>query len=405
MKRAMHLVALACMVSAGASLADETQRPAAVSLDLGSHGFIDIIRLGSRELVKAEKDFVGASVALTPAGDGTAGSLFTNAAAEILAAHIDGIQASADGTVFTVRGSYAGTRHRVPFGRTLTVDAANQTIEVEEATDFSQLDPAVLVSRYVLRLPLACGTNEHDRMFGFGGARRAELFRMDMNDIARRDQNISAPRGHWPYWDIGGVQYVADSYQIWKANHADTPAYPLEEGTNGPGWADYSERDAGLTVAVTAPVQSAPWSITINARAGVVSIAPFPPSQMPAAGRSLGVRRFHFRLLAHEGSWPATAPCELPFPTYEAFLASIPYYQLAWAVGTSDIPTVIRRERVQPSVILRLLYRGDAWQMTGRMKTIGINRPRYQSWEQWEADAHLYLAYLRTNGLPRTTTK
>ncbi len=402
MNKAHPFASLAILLLAALAVA----APPPLSVNVGSRGSIDSIRLGSRDIVKAGPSFVGGTISLAAAGDGTAASLFAGPVSEILTARVDQVTSAPDGTSFRVRGTYVGARHQVPFTQSLTIDPARGMIDVQTETDFSKLDPSVVVASQELRLSLVIGTNEHERMFGFGGTGRAELFRMDMNDISRvRAQSISAPRGHWPAWDLGGVLYVGDSYTIWKANHADTPAYPLEQGTNGPGWADYSERDGGLTVVVPDPVHSAPWSAVIDVRAGVLTISPVPASQMPAGGRELGVRRFRFQLLPHDGSWPATVPCELPVATYEALLAKIPDPLLLAGVGTADRAAILRRERLQPSVILRLLYRGDAWRMADLMKSIGRPCPRNQPWDKWEAAAQLYLAALRTNGMPAAVNK
>lgn len=184
-------------------------------------------------------------------------------------------------------------------------------------------------------------------------------------------------------------------YNVHDVCTTHTPAYPEQFTTNFVYVKGAAHRHGAWPGACT----------YVGARGAVMSIAPVPASQMPVAGRDLGVRKFRFRLLLHEGSWPATVPCALPFPTYEALLASIADYERAWAVGTSDIPTITHRERLQPSVMLRRLYRSGTWQMAGRMKTIGVDRSRPQSWAQWDSDAQIYLAYLRTNGLPRTTKK
>ena len=207
--------------------------------------------------------------------------------------------------------------------------------------------------------------------------------------------------------DVAGVLQLAGSYRIWKANHADTMAYPVEEGIGAPGWADYSEFDWGITATADKPRRAAPWAIQIDARRGVFSLAPHHGSQMPVSGKSLGKRTFAFRLVLHETSWPATYPCELDFRLYEALLKDMSTgrdrpapWVLYGPVGTADIPTIIHRERIQPSTLLRTLYRGDAWQMQGRMRTIGKATPRNQPMEKWELDARQYLDHIRKNGLP-----
>jgi len=55
-------------------------------------------------------------------------------------------------------------------------------------------------------------------------------------------------------------------------------------------------------------------------------------------------------------------------------------------------------------VLLRTLYRGDAWQMQGRMKDIGKivtrNQPMANCGEQ---EAREYFDYLRKHGVPKAT--
>jgi hypothetical protein len=68
--------------------------------------------------------------------------------------------------------------------------------------------------------------------------------------------------------------------------------------------------------------------------------------------------------------------------------------------GTADIDTIIHRERIQPSIMLRTLYRGDAWQMQARMRTIGVATPRNQPMAAWEKAAAAYLEHIRKHGLP-----
>jgi hypothetical protein len=56
---------------------------------------------------------------------------------------------------------------------------------------------------------------------------------------------------------------------------------------------------------------------------------------------------------------------------------------------------VIIMERVQPSVVLRLLYRGDAWIMQGLVRQVlGRERPRNQPLEAWDQDARDLIAKL-----------
>jgi hypothetical protein len=398
------ILAVALLLAAQAAQIQDGQTTVAVRKD--GCGFIDAATFGGRALVKALPGFQGAAVRLAPAGDGTAASLFRRGIAATLRPELAAIEAR--GRDITVSGHYAHGSIRLPFTRCLTLEG--DTLSVTDETDFTGLDPRYAVASATLELPLVLAEDPHDRMFAFGGARRDELFRMDMNDILRGGkQLISAPRGHWPFWDIGGVLQLPGSYRIWRANHADTMAYPMEEGVGAPGWADTSQPDAGITVTIAEPAAAAPWAIRIDARKGVLSIASHPPCQMPRAGKALGKRVLSFRLAFHATSWPVARACELPFPRYEELLRDIIQgrrpqpYVLHSPFGTADIPTLIHRERIQPSAVLRTLYRGDAWRMQGRLKAIGVSVPRNQPMAKWEQDAKVYLDAIRASGLPQRT--
>ena len=130
----------------------------------------------------------------------------------------------------------------------------------------------------------------------------------------------------------------------------------------------------------------------------MLTLEPWPVGQ-PAFAHSEPRRHFAAELLPHETSWPAAAPCELDFATYRALLADIGDY-IHSAVGTSDAEAIMFRERLQPSTVLRLLYRGDAWRMGGRMAAAGIQVPRNQPMDKWEEVAAKYLDYIRANGVP-----
>ena len=370
-------------------------------------GFIDAVTFRGRQGVKAPAGFVGGRVVLTAPGDGTAESLFSNAATAVLTAAIDEIRTSKHAVA--VKGGYTNGKVRAAFTRRIALAADKDAITVTEEADFRALDARYAVAKHQLHLPLVLHRDPHLRMLGFGCAHRAELFRMDMNDVNRGGkQLISAPRGHRPYWDIGGVLQLPRSYRVWKANHADTMAYPLDEGVGAPGWADYSEPQWGITAVVIDPGKSAPWAMTIDARKGAFTIAPFPASQIAVSAADYGKRVFRFRLMLHETSWPATHPCELDLKLYRALLEDmstsggrpVPWV-LYRPVGTADIDTIIHRQRIQPSVMLRTLYRGDAYRMQGRMRTLGIQRPRNQPMGKWEIDAKAYLDHLRKGGLPK----
>lgn len=371
-------------------------------------GFIDAVRFGGQSVVSAPKGFAGAAVALTDAGDGTAASLFAHRATATLRPVLRNVQTDSGAVI--VAGSYTDGTTSVPLTRRIRAGAGGATLEVTEEVDFTALPARYALASHELHLPLVLAKDPHVRMFGFGGAGRAELFRMDMNDINRGGkQLISAPRGHWPYWDVAGVLQLPGSHRIWKANHADTMAYPVSEGKGAPGWADYSQLDWGVTAVVDEAGKSAPWAIRIDARRGVLTLAAHPASQLPASGKQLGRRTFRFRLTFHEKSWPATIPCELPFGRYRQLLEALAVgsrgtkqpYVLHSPIGTSDPDTIIFRERLQPSVVLRTLYRGDAWRMQGRMKAVGQTVPRNQPFADWEKAARWYLDHIRTHGVPQ----
>jgi len=403
---------LAAVLGAPPARAEEVRSAGlAVSVRRDGCGLIDSIRFGPREVLRPGKGFVAAAVRLVPAGDGTAESLFAHRKTQALACVIE--QVRGDANALLVRGAYGRGDLSVPFSRRIALLPARRTITVTEEADFRRLGESRLVAAYALSLPLAVCKDPHLRMLAFGGAHRAERFRMDMNDVNRGGkQLISAPRGHRPYWDIGAVLQLPGSYRIWRANHADTMAYPVDEGAAAPGWADYSELDWGMTVVVDQPAARAPWAVRIDARKGVLTVAPHPASQPPASAKSLGLRRFGFRLVLHETSWPATYPCELDLKLYRALLTDLAggrdgrsAYVLHSPVGTADADTIIHRERIQPSTILRTLYRGDAWRMQGRMKAIGVDVPRNQPMADWEASARQYLDHLRKHGLPTGASK
>jgi len=401
----MTLWAVMGHLAAGGQAAELKGGRVAVTVAEKGGGFIDSIRYRGRQIVRAPDGFVGSAVELAAAGEGTVESLFGNRTAATLRAAIADVRVQAGR--MTVRGTYTGGEHRVPFTRRIDL-LDGDAISVTEEADFRGLDAKHGVARHALHLPLVVHKDPHLRMFGFGGAHRAELFRMDMNDVTRRGkQLISASRGHRPYWDVAGVLQLPGSYRIWRANHADTMAYPIAEGAGSPGWADYSELDWGVTVVVQEPGKAAPWAVTIDARRGVLTVAPHPASQMAVSGLGLGQRVFRFTLRLHETSWPATYPCELDFALYEKLLKDMARgggrpqpYVLYGPLGTADIPTIIHKERVQPSAVLRTFYRGDAWRMRGRMKTIGRDGPRNQPMDKWEAEAKDYLDHIRKNGLP-----
>jgi len=434
-----HALILALVLSQPAVAAQLKIGDVAVAVSRDGCGFVDVIRFKGREVVRAREGFVGASVALAEAGDGTLDSLFPHRAAVTLPAKIAAVTAKAD--ALTVTGAYTDGRVSLPFTRTLRLRAGTNAIAVREETDFGRLPADRVVAEHALTLPLVVCADEHLRMLAFGGGgsrrpeavrphgrtatarverpRRAEMFRMDMNDERRRNQLISCSRAFRPYWDIGGVLQLPGSYRIWRANHADTMAYPIEDGRGAPGWADYSELDWGITAAVTRPAATAPWAIAIDARKGLLSFAPHPASQIPLADR--GTRIFEFTLTLHDASWPAAWPCELSFERYKQLLAWLNqgsrYTHLDYVCGRIGVMApqgrktpeqmadvcrrVIFKERVQPSVLLRLFYRGDGWRMAGLVQQVlGRRVSRSQPMADWDKLAKELLDTIRKDGPP-----
>lgn len=375
----------------------------AVTITPAGAGFVDAIAFGGRNVCQAPAGFSGAALALVPAGGASVEALFASQDPLVLTGRI--VRAEEQDGVLSVDGLYTdGGALAVPFQRRFAFDPATAALRFSETTDYAKVPAAWRVAWHALRVPLVVTNDMHVRMFGLGCANRAELFRMDMNDFSRREQLISAPRGHWPYWDIGGVLQLPGSYRVWKANHADTPAYVLQEGPGAPGWADYAELDWGVTAIVDNPAASAPWALTIDARQGVFTLEPYPAAQPAVSGTALGRRTFSGELRLHAGSWPATVPCELDFATYRALINDLDC-NIDSLIGTKDPDAIMYRERLQPSTLLRLTYRGDAWRMAGRVAKVGISATRSQALEKWERDASRYLDVIRTNGLPPKVKK
>jgi len=393
---------LLVFLSMGCARAQEID-PRSLKLELSFKG---------RSVVRTSPGVFVAGVVLVPAGKGTADSLFSNRVAATLRAQI--VRAAVKDDVLTIAGAYTDGKISVPFTRIIDMTVEGR-IQVRELADFTRLPVDLAVASHQLGLPLKLGSDEHHRMFAFAGARRVEMFRQDMNDEPMRSLSISDSRAFRPYWDIGGVVQLPGSYRIWRSNHADTPAYTVEEGEGAPGWADYSEIDAGLTLRVIDPAKSAPWSMMIDARTGVFAVCPRPPDQPPVSGKDYGRRDFRFEILMHEGSWPALHPCELPPAAYRRLLLRLDegkgYNHLSYACGALGIDRgtdkealyqkILFKERVQPSVMLRLFYRGDAWRMAGIAgDLLGKTVPRSQPLETWEAVSREILEKLRTEDVP-----
>ena len=414
---ALALLMLCCSL---AGAADLKRGDTTLAVRRDGCGLIDAVVFKGRPIVRAAKGFAGASITLAPAGSGSIDSLFPHRAATTLRATV--AELAVQENTLTISGAYSDGKTTLPFTRTLRLSADGRTLTVREETDFSRLPGGLLVVEHALALPLVVCKDEHDRMLAFGGARRAELWRMDMNDERRRNQLISCSRAFRPYWDIGGVLQLHGAYRIWRANHANTMAYPIEDGRGAPGWADYSEPDWGITAAVVEPSAFTPWAIQIDARKGILTIAPHPASQMPVAGPDRGKRFFAFTLTFHETSWPAALPCELSLARYRELLAYLNqggrFTHLDYAcnrIGVmapggpktpAQLDDVFRRlvlkERVQPSVVLRLYYRGDAWRMSGLVQAVlGKRVPRDAPLATWEPVAKAFLDKVRAGGLPR----
>lgn len=385
------------------------------TLDPAGCGLLDRLTFEGHDLVRAPAGWVGAALVLTPAGDGTLDGLLSHAAPRTLNARllaVDGHGWSAD-----VRGVYTDGQLSVPFRRTYASDAEGWLVTVSEETDYTALPATWLVARHTLDLPLVLDPDEHNRLLGVGGEQRAELWRMDQNDVKRLTQNLSDNRAYWPYWDLGGVLQRTGGYELWKANHADTLPLLLETGRQSRAWADYSNLARGLTLVVRDAAQAAPWALTVDARAGRLTLALCPPSEPARSGAQLGVRTVRWGLLPHERSWPALAPCEMRLERYEQFLGWLKakgpgqrYSHLddfaATPLGTADIATIVEKERVQPSTVLRLFYAGDAWRMGALAKAIlGREVPRNQPLAKWEPLAREMLEKLGRDGPPAVPLK
>lgn len=375
-------------------------------------GYLDRLTFQGRDLVRAQPGFVGASLTLAPAGDGSLDSLFDHRAPRVLKPELLTVEGQGQGWGAEVTGVYTDGPLRVPFRRTYASDAEGWLVTVTEETDYTAVPPAWLVASHRLDLPLVVDPDEHNRLLGLGGERRAELFRMDQNDVKRLTQNLSDNRAYWPYWDLGGLIQRPEGYELWKSNHADTLPLPLETGRQSRAWADFSSLAAGLTLVVRDAAQAAPWALLVDARAGRLSLALCPPSEPARPGAALGKRTVRWGLLPHERSWPALAGCEMRLDRYAEFLGWLKakgpgqrYSHLddfaASGLGTADVATIIDKERIQPSTVLRLFYAGDAWRMGGFAKAIlGRDVPRNQPLAAWELVAKAMLDKIARDGVP-----
>jgi len=381
-----------------------------LAVEPGGCGLVDRLTWQGADLLAAPAGFVGASLTLAPAGDGTLDSLFGHRAAGELRARLTHV--SAEGGRLVVTGAYADAGVQVPFRRTITAAPDDPLLIVEEETDYSTVPEDRLVARHRLALPLMLPADEHERLLGFGGQTRAELFRMDQNDLKRTHQNLSDNRAYWPYWDLGGLLQLPGGYTLWKANHADTLAMPLEEGRQSAGWADFSSLSAGLTLRLADPARAAPYALTVDARAGWMALDLWPAAASPVSGASLGRRTVRYLIMPHETSWPVPYRCELPRERYLEMLrwldekapgqqdSHLSFYA-AYSLGTGDIATIVDKERIQPSTVLRVFYADDAWRMGGLVKRIlGADVPRNQAQAQWELVARRMLEAIADKGVP-----
>lgn len=270
------------------------------------------------------------------------------------------------------------------------------------------LDAKYLVAGHQFVLPIKMTEDLHQRMFAFAGKHRVEMFRVDRNDVSRRDLDSSDNRGFIPFWEVGGVLQLPTGYTVWKANHADTMAYPVVEGDAMPGRADSSEEDWGISVQVVDAQRVAPWAVTINAKAGTVAIAGHPSSQPPRAGADLGVRTFTIRLVLHESSWLAFHPCELDVKTYAQLFKNRHARRVGnvySALATSDLHIGMVRERVQPSIVVRSMYGGDDRRRVNIMKHIGQTIARGRPMAEREASTKAFLDHVHQHGVPPLPAK
>jgi hypothetical protein len=363
-------------------------------------GFVDAIRYAGRQVVRAPRRFVGAEVALA-AADGPAGAMFATEVCAALPAKIDSVGRA--GEFVIVRGAYTDGKLSVPFSREFVIGEDGCTVEVSETAEFAGLPRGLAVAGHKLQLPLVTDGDPHLRMLAFGCEHRVEMFRMDMNDVRRKEVNISDSRGYWPAWDIGAVLQLPGSYRVWKANHADTMAYPIDEGRGAPAWADYSELDWGVTAKVARPAATAPWALMIDARKGVLTFEAHPTSQPAVATGEYGKRRFSLTLTFHETSWPAEHPCELDCKLYARLLKDLLRREreaIVRTLATDDVDAIVRRERIQPSIALRSLYNREGEPMRRLLKRIGKDVPANRSLASWDRDAAKLLAWVRANGVP-----
>jgi hypothetical protein len=394
---------------------------AVVRVERDGCGLIDEIRFHDRPMVKVHDGLGSARITLAdvPAADDE--PLFPHSAGTVLRASIAEI--SEAGGKLTVRGSYSDGKLSVPFTREMAWEEKN-TLAIRETADFRSLPDNRLAAGHELDLPLVLASDEHDRLMALGGTKRDELFRMDMNDQHRRNQLISSSRAFWPSWDLGGLVQLPGSYEIWRANRADTMAYPIDAGRGAAGWADYSDPTAGITLAVPRPAEAAPFALTIDARQGLLTAAPLPKSQLPQSAKALGFCEFRFVLVLHPASWPARHPCELSPVRYREFLVwlnqgnrqrytYLDYVCAAVGVEAPEGPktqeqfdavcrAIIDKERIQPSVVLRVFYREDGWRMSGLAQLL-LRReiPRTAPMAVWESLQKELIGRLSQGNLPR----
>jgi hypothetical protein len=228
-----------------------------------------------------------------------------------------------------------------------------------------------LVSAVGLAVPLLAGEDPYLRKttVGSGNAQREmESWRANQ----RRRQ-----RG-WPPWILGGLSVPSDNYYLtWKASRRDTPAMRMDEGTQCPGWLDYSQKLWGVTVIWKSIHKSAPAAIWMEADTGTLSIFLHPPDALalPVTGSVKLAARIE--LAFHEGPHPTTVKRELTEAQYRRLLEAMDdesrYSFLAKALSTFNCLAAddLLRNNVQPSRVLAM-EGGANYRINALCRKLGI---------------------------------
>ena len=136
-----------------------------------------------------------------------------------------------------------------------------------------------------LALPLAPEPDPLSRRTAAGGAHRDETWRLDQNDEDTSEEwqrRVSDKKARWPLWRIGGLLVDAPHhYLIWKSNATTTPALPMDEGQNCPGWIRYATSTYTLQVQWHDIDQQAPAGMTIDGERGLLWLWLHPPAVRP----------------------------------------------------------------------------------------------------------------------------